>query len=47
MNEAEDGGAEALASKFEIQRHQFLYKVDTCRSAAEHLSLSGCSRRRR
>ena len=27
MNEAEDGGAESLASKFEIQRQQFLYKV--------------------
>ena len=25
MNEAEHGGAESLASKFEIQRHQFLY----------------------
>jgi len=47
MNEAEDGGAESLASKFEIQRHQFLYRVDTCRSAAERLSSSGCSRRRR
>lgn len=35
MNEAEDGGAESLASKFENQRHQFLYKVDTCRRAAE------------
>jgi len=47
MNEAEDGGAESLASKFEIQRHQFLYRVDTCRSAAERLSSSGCSHRRR